>query len=250
VLWSLEHGMVVRRTGGGPCIVWIHGLGESSISFEGVVAALPQYAHVLVDLPGYGRSPWPDDAVDLAESAARFARWLANEPPAVLVGHSMGGVLATLIAEQAPVRGVVNVDGNVTRGDCSYSALAAEYSLADFRAHGFAAIRSSIFEDGARRPDLRGYYASMALASPDVFHKHAVDLLALSSSDTLAPLFAALRAPKLYIAGVPDGACAATCARLDELAIPFLGIEPAGHWVYLDQTARFVAAVDQFACAL
>ncbi len=238
--------MVVRRTGEGPCIVWIHGLGESSISFEGAVASLPGYAHVLVDLPGYGRSPWPDDAVDLAETAARFSRWLANEPPAVLVGHSQGGVLATFVAEQAPVRGVINVDGNMTRGDCSYSARAAQYSLADFRAHGFAAIRTSIFEDAAQRSDLRSYYVPMMLASPDVFHRHAVDLLSLSESDTLAPRFAALAAPKLFVAGVPDGACAATRARLDELAIPSVGIEPAGHWVYLDQPARFAEVVDRF----
>ena len=44
--------MVVRRAGAGPRIVWIHGLGESSVSFEPVVAAMPGFTHVLVDLPG------------------------------------------------------------------------------------------------------------------------------------------------------------------------------------------------------
>ena len=38
--WSLERGMVVRRTGTGPRVVWIHGLGESSMSFEPAVAAV------------------------------------------------------------------------------------------------------------------------------------------------------------------------------------------------------------------
>lgn len=246
--WSLEHGMIVRRTGSGPRIVWIHGLGESSVSFERVVAALPAYSHTLIDLPGYGRSPWPTQAEALEPVAARIARWLANEPPAVLIGHSMGGVLATFVAEQAPVRGVIDVDGNLTRGDCTYSAMAAQYSLAEFHTH-FAAIRAQVYAEGVTRPELRGYHAAMCFTSPDVFHRHSVDLLALSKSDTLAPRLAALTAAKLYIGGVPGGVCAASRERLDELGVPWLGIEPAGHWVYLDQLARFTAAVDAFVTA-
>ena len=53
--WSLERGMVVRRTGMGPRVVWIHGLGESSVSFEPVIEKMTGCSHVLVDLPGYGR---------------------------------------------------------------------------------------------------------------------------------------------------------------------------------------------------
>ena len=96
--WSLEAGMVVRRTGGdGPRIVWIHGLGESSVSFEPVIAKMPSFSHVLVDLPGYGRSPWPEAATGLTTLADHLAHWLGSDP-AFLVGHSMGGVLSQLIA--------------------------------------------------------------------------------------------------------------------------------------------------------
>jgi pimeloyl-ACP methyl ester carboxylesterase len=246
MLWSLEHGMVVRRTGNGPCVVWIHGLGESSVSFEPVVELLPGYTHVLVDLPGYGRSPWPDEAVGLGEVAARIARWLANEQPAVLIGHSMGGVLATFAAALAPVRGVVNIDGNLTRGDCTFSLQAQAYSLTEFCARGFDELRATVFANGATRPELRGYHAAMCFASPYVFHRHAIDLVELSTSDTLGPRLAALSAPTLFVAGVPDGICPASRARLDELGVPWVGIEPAGHWVYLDQRARFVEAVDLF----
>ncbi len=244
--WSLEHGMMVRRIGKGPTVVWIHGLGESSVSFEPVLAMLRDYTHVLVDLPGYGRSPWPDEVSALSDVAASFARWLANEQPAVLVGHSMGGVLATVVAELAPVRGVVNVDGNLTRGDCTFSLQAAGYSLTEFRAHGFAAVRSQVYTDGMKRAELRGYHAAMRFSSPDVFHRHALDLVELSSADSLAPRLAALKVPKLFVAGVPDGICAASRLRLDAVGVPWLAIEPAGHWVYLDQLERFAMAVDTF----
>src|SRR5690348_8143173 len=99
--WSLEAGMVVRRTGGGagPRVIWIHGLGESSVSFEPVIARMPGFSHVLVDLPGYGRSPWPEAATGLVTLADHLAGWLGSEP-AFLVGHSMGGVLAQVVAER------------------------------------------------------------------------------------------------------------------------------------------------------
>lgn len=244
--WSLEHGMVVRRVGEGARVVWIHGLGESSVSFEPVVARLPGFAHVLVDLPGYGRSPWPAAAPSLVDVADGLASWLAEDPPAVLVGHSMGGVLATLVAERTRVRGVVDVDGNLSRGDCTFSAAAAAYSLAEFVAHGFAELRAAVYADGATRPELRGYHAAMCFSAPYVFHRHALDLVELSTGGTLAPRLAALAAETLFVAGVPDGICAASRALLDQHGIPWLGIEPAGHWVYLDQLDRFSEALAAF----
>ncbi len=244
--WTLEHGMMIRRTGNGPTVVWIHGLGESSAGFDPVLPELSDYTHVLVDLPGYGRSPWPDEASKLDDVAARLARWLANEQPAVLIGHSMGGVLATFVAEIAPVRGVVNIDGNLTIGDCTFSAQAAGYSVGRFRTRGFDELRTKVYADGSKRPELRGYHAAMNFASPTVFHRHSLDLVELSTSNTLGPRFAALTVPKLFVAGVPGGLCEASRNRLDELSIPWLSIEPAGHWVHLDQHERFATAVDTF----
>src|SRR4051812_35865468 len=102
--------MTVRRFGDGPDLVWIHGLGEWSQSFDDAARRIDGFTHVMPDLPGYGRSPWPDDAPDgdsLAALAVELAAWLGDRStspgggptaPAVLVGHSMGGVLATLVA--------------------------------------------------------------------------------------------------------------------------------------------------------
>jgi 3-oxoadipate enol-lactonase len=249
--WSLTHGMMVRRlwsdvSGRAPRVVWIHGLGESSVSFEPVVAKLPGYDHVLVDLPGYGRSPWPDAPKSLAEIADQLAHWLDEEAPAAIIGHSMGGVLCTFVAERTAVRSVVNIDGNLTRGDCTFSARAAAYSLEDFVAHGFATMRDETFADGATRPELRTYHAAMCFASPHMFHRHALELVELSSGGTLTPRLAALHVPKLYIGGVPGGVCVESRAQLDQHKVAWRGIEPAGHWVYLDQLDRFVATVSAF----
>jgi pimeloyl-ACP methyl ester carboxylesterase len=221
VRWSLEHGMSVRRIGSGPHVVWIHGLGESSTSFDPVVAGMPGFTHVLPDLPGYGRSPWPAEPTGLDALAELLAAWAATEPPAIWIGHSMGGVLATLVAERAPVRGLVNVEGNITRGDCVFSGQAAAFDADAFASHGLAELRARVYADGLAHPPLRGYAAAMYFASPRVFHRHACDLVALSASDVLAPRLARLRA------------CSVRTATLS----------PAGHWAHLDQPSAFLGTV-------
>ena len=239
--------MSVRRIGEGAELVWIHGLGESSVSFEPVVAAMPGYRHVLVDLPGYGRSPWPVETLGLAALAEHLAGWLADRAPAALIGHSMGGVLATLVAEKTPVRAVVDIDGNLTFGDCNFSRSVLPFSIDDWRERGFAEMRAKVYADGQTQPPLRGYHAAMCFASPDVFYTHAADLVALSKSETLAARLAALQAPVLYVAGgMPDGICAASRAQLDQHRVRWTAIEPSGHWVYLDQLPRFVDEVVRF----
>jgi pimeloyl-ACP methyl ester carboxylesterase len=245
--WTLEHSMMVRRFGTGPEIVWIHGLGDWSPSFDPIAAhpAFSGFSHVMPDLPGYGRSPWPEHPYGLEQLADQLAAWLGDRGPA-LVGHSMGGVLATLVAERIPVRAVVDVEGNLSRGDCTFSALASAYALDDFLGHGFSAMRADVYERGRTDLAQRSYHAAMCAASPRAFHHHAVELVAISGPEQLAPRLARLGAPALFIAGVPDGICEHSRELLDRLGVRWLGIEPAGHVVYCDQPEAFASAVAGF----
>jgi pimeloyl-ACP methyl ester carboxylesterase len=248
VAWSIEHGMCVRRWGAGPTLVWIHGLGESSVSFEPIARhpALARFAHVLVDLPGYGRSPWPDVPEGLEQVADRLAGWL-QATSAVLpiaIGHSMGGVLAQLVAERGGVRGIVDIDGNLTYGDCSFSAQACADTDPG---RALAAVRDGVWARGANEPALRGYHAALCFASPATFHRHAADLVAMSVRGDLAARLVALPTPALYIAGVPDGICAASREVLASPGARWIGIRPAGHWVYVDQPDEFARVIVEFA---
>ncbi|MBX3156848.1 MAG: alpha/beta hydrolase [Deltaproteobacteria bacterium] len=245
--WSVEHGMCVRRVGAGPELVWIHGLGEWSVNFDPLARRpeLAAWTHVLVDLPGYGRSPRADlPALD--DVAGALAAWLAERPPAVLVGHSMGGVLATLVAERQRVRAVVDVDGNLTRGDCTFSAQAEAYTADEFAAAGFARMRDDVYRRGLDDAALRGYHAAMCATSPAAFHRHSVDLVRLSIGETLAPRLGALQVPVLFVAGVPGGVCEHSRALLDRHGVRWIAIEPSGHWVHVDRPDAFTAALAQF----
>jgi pimeloyl-ACP methyl ester carboxylesterase len=199
---------------------------------------------VLVDLPGYGRSAWPatlPDGNSLDQLADQLARWI--DVPAILVGHSMGGVLATLVAERRPMRAVIDIDGNLSRGDCSYSAEAAAYAPDGFSIHGFDRICDAVFARGAEEPALRGYYAALRMSSPAVFHRHSIDLVALSEGETLAGRLAALKIPALYIAGAPGGCCERSRSLLDRERIRTVAIEPAGHWPFIDRPEAVATAI-------
>ena len=82
----IEHGMVVRSCGraSGRQLVWIHGLGDSGLTFERALELLPGYRHRVPDLISYGRSPWRRQPLGLAEHADHLAGWLeeaGGEPP-------------------------------------------------------------------------------------------------------------------------------------------------------------------------
>ncbi|MEZ4388597.1 MAG: alpha/beta hydrolase [Candidatus Krumholzibacteriia bacterium] len=252
---GMHHGVFLREFGGdadAPTVLWIHGLGESGLCFEGVLdhPTLSRRRHLAPDLPGYGRTAWPGTVAGLAETAdllADLAADLARGPVAV-AGHSLGGVVALLVAERHPglVRGVVDIDGNTSVGDCTFSGQAARQDLASFEAGGFDALRDAVHAAGVDDPAQRGYYASLRLAHPATFHRHSQELVAWSERRDLARRRAALRCPLLYVAGAPGGACAESRRLLAEAGVAVAEVAPSGHWPFIDQPEAFVAVVDSF----
>ncbi len=89
----------------GPVVVLIHGTAGSAAWWTPVVPALARTHRVLrIDLLGCGRSAKPDVAYDIPAQARRVAEALAQlgVARAAVVGHSVGGLVATALAEQRP----------------------------------------------------------------------------------------------------------------------------------------------------
>jgi pimeloyl-ACP methyl ester carboxylesterase len=86
-------------------IVLVHGAFSGAWVWEPVVGGLRDAGHSVetFDLPGSGDDQTPVEAVTLDAYAERICRQLAERPePAMLVGHSMGGVAITQAAGRCP----------------------------------------------------------------------------------------------------------------------------------------------------
>jgi pimeloyl-ACP methyl ester carboxylesterase len=110
--WLEADGLRTRaiRSGrGDTTIVFLHGYGESLLSWRPILDRFTRHYHVLaVDLPGFGLADKPDTGY----SYPRYRRWLDalltryTAGPLVLVGHSMGGQLAAGYAHDEPQRAI------------------------------------------------------------------------------------------------------------------------------------------------
>jgi pimeloyl-ACP methyl ester carboxylesterase len=104
----------------GPPLLFVHGYFGRAIAFERMMGCLAAAGHrcVAIDLRGHGDSmPAPQlgrvSIRDYADDVERIAR-LIGDP--VIVGHSMGGLLAQLGAARGVTRGIVLMSPAPPRG--------------------------------------------------------------------------------------------------------------------------------------
>ena len=86
----------------GTTVVFLHGLFGQGKNWTQIGKALADRHRVLlVDLPHHGRSPWAE-RWDFVEIADQVAGLLSAEDPVALVGHSLGGKVAMVLALRHP----------------------------------------------------------------------------------------------------------------------------------------------------
>ncbi|GLZ02595.1 alpha/beta hydrolase [Actinomadura sp. NBRC 104412] len=97
---ELDWPVVWAESGGGPDsrLVFLHGSGACATVWDGVLARLPAtIGWTVLDLPGHGRSGrLPSYATGVV--AAAVAARIGPGEPVVLVGHSLGGLVALTLA--------------------------------------------------------------------------------------------------------------------------------------------------------
>ena len=81
-------------------IILIHGAWGNALNWALVAPTLRAAGHqvLALDLPGHGAGAQPSGDIGQAEYVAHVEAALLDGPPAMLVGHSMGGIVAAQVA--------------------------------------------------------------------------------------------------------------------------------------------------------
>jgi pimeloyl-ACP methyl ester carboxylesterase len=228
--------------------LFVHAAGSTAGLWRRQCEALGErHSAVAFDLPGHGRSGGLEGLASIeayADFVERFAGALRLEP-AVVVGRSMGGAIAMMLAARSPawVRGVVLActaprfvfpDTTVsTLRDVVRGRLPQQFTTETFSpATGMDVMREAWAEQVKTDPRVR-----------------LSDLLACQAFDA-RPLLPRIRVPTLVVAGADDQVT--PVALSEELASEILGarlhtLAAAGHQAPLEQAAEFTRLLVEFA---
>jgi (E)-2-((N-methylformamido)methylene)succinate hydrolase len=213
-----------------PSVLLVHGAGASSAIWMMAMARLARAAHVVaIDLPGHGPSPLPEGGVaalsleGYRDAAGALAASLCLGP-SVLVGHSMGALVAMEAALAWPdkVRGLV---------------LCAAAPRLPVRDELLALLRA----DHARFPAWMAEHGLSPRAKPGVRRAFAAAGIVTSRDTTLADFetvraadlgarVAGLTCPVLWLDGADDQIVAPTEGRPGDVR----RLEGVGHMVPIE----------------
>jgi pimeloyl-ACP methyl ester carboxylesterase len=258
----------VEVVGSGPDVVLIPGLSSSPQVWRGTVETVPGYRYHLVHVAGFASKPAGANASGpvvepVAEEIARYIAQAGLKKPA-LVGHSLGGAWALMVAARHPelVSKVMVVDMLPFLGAMFGGPTATAESVKPMAEQMRAGIASSAGE--ARRKQIEQTIAGMvrteALRPPLVEHSLASDpatsaqaMYDLITTD-LRPELAKIKVPLTVLYVRPAGA-PVTDAQMEQFyAMSYSGapqavlkrIPDSYHFIMLDQPARFQSELKEF----
>jgi len=228
------HVATVGRGGELAPIVFLHGFGSTKEDYADI-ALRPAFTgrpFLAYDAPGCGETSCddlPEISIPFLVKTAQTVLQHAGIGRFHLVGHSMGGLTALLLAHQDPGRilSFVDIEGNLAPEDCflsrqvlTHPAGDAESFLDDFieRARRSPSYASALFAASLRhkvRPGaVRGIFESM------------VDL---SDHGELMAKFLSLPSPRMFMYGAQNSSLS-YLAKLSANSVELAEIPHSAHW--------------------
>jgi pimeloyl-ACP methyl ester carboxylesterase len=242
---------------GDPVLLMLHGVGGNGGGFAGQLAAFGARQRTIAwNAPGYlGSSPMPaanPQLRDYADAVIALLDALQIRAPVDLLGHSMGGLIASLVAAEHPARVRRLILSNCSSGHKTYPKEERERALKGRMA----------FDERDPVAYARGRVSNVlsASASPAVVEE-AVAIMAklrqpgfaqatvmISESD-LFEHAARISTSTRVISGTEDKVTPEALNRRIAGAIggaQFVSIAGTGHWTFLEKPAEFNRAVLEF----
>lgn len=239
----------LERRGSGAPVLLLHGWGASSALFQPILEGL-QHAFTLVapDFPGFGATPPPPAAWSVDD----YAQWIVDVMDALslesvhVVGHSFGGRVAIKLATCWPERigKIVLTDAAGIRPPRTPGYWVRVYTFKTLRGLATAPLTPPALREWGRAWVERRGSSDYQQAAGTV----RGSFVRVVNEDLRAAL-PHIRVPTLLIWGDRDEDTPMADARVMERLIPDAGLvvfEGAGHFAYLEQSARFCHIVKTF----
>lgn len=241
-----------RRTGGRkPSVVLLHGLIGSGACWTLLARALEaKYDVLMPDARGHGGSSTPPSGYryeDYAADVLAFIRELGLSAP-ILLGHSMGGMTAAVVASNpdVPLRGVVLADPTFLGPERQREVYESDVAEQHRRLLGLdrvGVLTEALRRNAHRDPELVEITVNAKLQA----RMAAFEVLTPPNPD-YRKLVGAIRVPTLLI--IADGGVVSP-ETADELKrfnahLCVEQIKDAGHGLHYDQPERFAIIVASF----
>lgn len=243
-------------------LLFVHGMGDSGLSFKDVFKdrRFADLNLIVPDLIGYGRSSATEKKERYRYSYHVDRLWKLVDDRGldeiILIGHSMGGDLTTLMCE-SDTRGIiskyVNIEGDITQFDLTISSAAV-------RAHKEGRF-DKWFEDGLKKKLIfdsmghlrsgRIYFASLSFCRPEALLENAIELVKRNTSlsgkykSEIGQLYCSLSVPRVFCYGT-DSLTDETLAYLKENEMRVKAFEGVGHCPMTDSVAEFYSFLYDF----
>jgi N-formylmaleamate deformylase len=241
------------RTGGSkPPLVLLHGLTGSGAGWTPLARALEsEYDVVMSDARGHGKSSTPLHGYryeDLASDVVGLIRGLGLAAP-ILLGHSMGGMTAAVVASQAitPLRGLVLADPTFLSPERQREVHDSDVMEQHRR------LLSS--DKAAVLAQIRGRHAHRSSEMVELLAESRLQTR-IEAFDVLTPpnpeyhrLVGAISVPILLVVGDNGAVVSLEMAQELQKLNPLVRIEQiqdAGHGLVYDQPERFAEVVRRF----
>ena len=233
-------------------LILLHGLTANGACWTALAHALEgEYDVIMPDARGHGKSSVPDYGYryeDHANDVVGLTKALRLPPP-ILIGHSMGGMTAAVVASRNPklLRGLILADPTflspkVQREVCDSDVADQHRRILN------TSLDELVAEARIRHPDRSSDTLELIARARLQTSMSAFDVLTPPNPDYMQ-LVSAIDVPSLLVIGdtasVVSPAVAAELRRLNP-RFQVEQIREAGHGVHYDQPGRFAVVVKSF----
>ncbi len=236
-------------------LILLHGLTANGICWTALARDLEgEYDVIMPDARGHGRSSAPDDGYryeDHAKDVVGLIQALRLSSP-ILIGHSMGGMTATVVAGHNPklLRGLILEDPSFLSPKVQREV--RDSDVADQHRRFLKRSLEDIVLDGRARHPQRSSELLELLARARLQTSMSVfDVLKHPYPDYLQ-LVRSIDIPTLLVIAENGVVSSEVAAELQGVNPKFQveKIPKAGHGVHYDQPERFAVIVKSFLCSI